>query len=351
MVRRLHIKENLVNLMDSKVYDNIALLGYTCTLAANDLHHIHLCAVGDKFQEIHTDAEEYMYRIQELGDFCFELAKEGGLQLYNETNALEVLKDSGNDWKVLEDNEYDFDRAYENMSDIFTNISEFIMTIQKLEGITTDVSSKLDEYLREFTKIVNYFIEKKLNNSNDILVSDTVDTTYATAESFRRNGRRTVKEANKGYSAKVYQILDDTYVSETDGKVDPDFISDNVDLYIFNDRDSYFNGIKNTRRKATSVAYDGLLNLFQVNIDDAEGKVRITSEMAKQWLKKHGIDYITLLKPVVDHIEQYREENKNESFKKNRKSVKESITYDRFEVRGYYDSNFRGLADSESFDW
>ena len=164
MIKKLHINES-VNLMADKVYDNIALLGYACSLAANDLHHIHLCAEGDKFQEIHETADQYLSDVRNLGDFCLELAKEGGLSTYNETYALDVLKDSGNDWKVEEATEYNFEEAFTAMSDILTDLSQFIVIIQEMEGVTTDVSSELDNYLRNFTKNVNYFIAKKLDKN------------------------------------------------------------------------------------------------------------------------------------------------------------------------------------------
>ena len=126
--------------------------------------------------------------------------------------------------------------------------------------------------------------------------------------------KKQVTEANKGYSSAVYQALDDTYVSEWDGKVDPDFIADNVELFIWNTKE-YYDEIFNTRRPAHSVAYSGLLGLFQLNVTDYDVNVRITSEMVKQWLKKHGIDYVKLLKPIVDKIEEERAERKAESKK------------------------------------
>lgn len=125
------------------------------------------------------------------------------------------------------------------------------------------------------------------------------------------NNRKQFTEADKGYSRSVYQALDDTYVSEFDGKVDPEYISDNVELFIWNTEKNY-NEIFNTRRKATSVAYEGLIDLFQLNVKDADVKIRVTSEMVKQWCKKHGINYITMLKPVVDRIEEERAERKAE---------------------------------------
>ena len=189
MVKKLMIKES-VNKMADEVYDNIALLGYACTLAANDLHHIHLCAIGDKFQEIHESADEYLSKVRELNDFCLELAKEGGLETYNETFANDVIKDAGNDWKVAEDKEYDFVKAFTEMSNILTDLSQFIMIIEELEGVTPDVTSVLDDYLREFTKAVNYFIDKKLANTGEILVGQT--------ESVRRNRKRLAKESIYG---------------------------------------------------------------------------------------------------------------------------------------------------------
>ena len=143
--------------------------------------------------------------------------------------------------------------------------------------------------------------------------------------------KRSVTEANKGYSSAVYQALDDTYVSEWDGKVD-------VELFIWN-TEEYYNEIFNTRRPAHSVAYSGLLGLFQLNVTDYDVNVRITSEMVKQWLKKHGIDYVKLLKPVVDKIEEERAERKAESKKesvRSRRSVKEEV----FPYESKRDSSF-----------
>ena len=211
---KLHIKEDIdsynklfldesVNLMDADLYDNVALLGYCCTLAYNDLYHIHLCAKGDKFQEIHQDAEVYYGKMSELGDFCLELAKEGGLELYNETHAYEVIKDSGNDWAVEEAASYDFKEAYTAMSNILSDICKFINIIEDMDGVTSDVTSTLDEYLREFTKAVNYFIASKLDEDTDILTGD-VDIPVESYNSNHiheshkvRKNRLFVKELNK----------------------------------------------------------------------------------------------------------------------------------------------------------
>ena len=175
MVRKLKINES-VNIMPDLVYDNLALLGYCCTLAANDLHHIHLCAKGDKFQEIHNDAEDYMSEVRNLGDLCLELAREGSLELYNETNAYDVIKDSGNDWKVETAKSYTFEEAYTAMSNILSDLTQFITIIEDMDDVKSDVISELDTYARTFSKAVNYFIAQKLGKDDESDVNDEFNT-------------------------------------------------------------------------------------------------------------------------------------------------------------------------------
>ena len=170
MVRKLKINES-VNIMPNEVYDNIALLGYTCTLAANDLHHIHLCAEGDKFQEIHECADKYLDEVRELGDICLELAKEGNIALMNETDALAILKDNGgSDWQVANEDSYNFKEAFTAMSNILSDLTEGITLIEDMDGVTSDVVSIMDEWARKFSKEVNYFIAKKLDRNEEILM-------------------------------------------------------------------------------------------------------------------------------------------------------------------------------------
>lgn len=161
MVKKLRLNED-VNKASSEVYENIVLLGYAAVLAANDFHHIHLCTIGDKFQEIHSMADQYQYNMRNLADFCFEVAKESDIKLMNETYALQILSDEGVDWAVSEADTYRFEDAYNTFSNILSDIAEFITEIENTEGITSDLISSLDNYLRDFTKDVNYFIPSRL---------------------------------------------------------------------------------------------------------------------------------------------------------------------------------------------
>ena len=71
-----------------------------------------------------------------------------------------------------------------------------------------------------------------------------------------------------------------------------------------------------------------------------EGAFNAVSKALDTDTKNDIYDYIIRVYELDTDEEDYEES-----------ICKESVTYDRFEVRGYYDSNFRGLADSESFDW
>ena len=145
------------------------------------------------------------------------------------------------------------------------------------------------------------------------------DAKYESVMSKRKRTRMT--EANKGYSSAVYQALDSDFRDGWSGKVDPVYVSDQVELWLMNDKPCYDN-IFNTRMKAHSVAYAAMLSLFQDVVDRYDVKVRVTSEMAKQWLKRNGMNYIEVLKPVVSRVEEEREERKsyeNESYRRRRR--------------------------------
>ena len=130
---------------------------------------------------------------------------------------------------------------------------------------------------------------------------------------------KTVLEVDKGYSRKVYAALDDAF-KDSDGKAELVYISDAVDMWLFN-TEKLYKEIFNNRRKATSIAYEALIDLFQDTVDGYDAKVRVTSEMVKQWFKRVGLDYKEALKPVVDKIEEEREEakaDKKESVRRKR---------------------------------
>ena len=223
MVRKIRIKES-VNTMNDSIYDNLALLGYTCSLAANDLHHIHLCATGDKFQEIHECADKYLDDVREFGDICLELAKEGNISLLNETYALEVLKDNGgSDWQVADKDFYNFEEAFTQMSNILSDLTQGITLIEDMDGVTSDVVSVLDEWARKFSKEVNYFIAKKLSNE-EILVSQT--------ESVKKRNRKVKESVSKKDIKTVMKAAVDVSTKDELTKVLGSLLSIDKQLYL-----------------------------------------------------------------------------------------------------------------------
>ena len=136
----------------------------------------------------------------------------------------------------------------------------------------------------------------------------------------------TIKERNLGYTSSAQSVWDDLYVDSYSNKIDEKYLADSVDLWLYNTY-SLYNEIGNRRRKAYSVVYEALLSLLQTNVDDnLEGKkVRVTSEMVKGWFKKHNADFKEILKPVVDTVEESRQEMFDESSFSKRNNKKSSI--------------------------
>ena len=62
-----------------------------------------------------------------------------------------------------------------------------------MDGVTSDVISVLDDYLRDFTKAVNYFIANKLNTEDDILTGEV--------ESYKREH---IHESHKVHKNKLF---------------------------------------------------------------------------------------------------------------------------------------------------
>jgi hypothetical protein len=80
-----------------------------------------------------------------------------------------------------------------------------------------------------------------------------------------------------------------------------------------------------------------MLDLFQTNVNDNlyPKKVRITSEMVQSWFRKHNADFKAILKPVVDKVEEERQEFTTES----KLNIKENNNngYNKYRLVDYFD--------------
>lgn len=148
-----------VNLASQDVYEELLKLAYKCRLASNDFHHMHLNAVGEKFNEIHTRSDDFYYRFNRLSDMFFELAKENGMYIENESHAIEIVKD----WTPHNEESYEYEQFLINSEKIMSAMVNDISAIQNMSGVTSDIQSELDNVKRDLTREVNYFTTSTLD--------------------------------------------------------------------------------------------------------------------------------------------------------------------------------------------
>lgn len=146
-----------------------------------------------------------------------------------------------------------------------------------------------------------------------------------------------LNESDYGYTSSVQSVLDELYVEN--GQIIENYLADNVDLWLFNTQKLY-NELKNNRRKSYSIVYEAMLDLFQSNVNDNlyPKKVRVTSEMVQRWFKKHNADFKAILKPVVDKVEEERQELNSADYSESM-SIKENAANgtNKYRLVDYFD--------------
>lgn len=147
-----------------------------------------------------------------------------------------------------------------------------------------------------------------------------------------------LNESNYGYTSSAQSVWNELYVDPDTNKIYEDYLADNVDIWLFN-TESLYNELKNKRRKSYSIVYEALLSLFQSNVNDNlyPKKVRITSEMVQSWFRKHNADFKAVLKPVVDKVEEERQELNSADYSES-VSIKENANgTDKYRLVDYFD--------------
>ena len=83
------------------------------------------------------------------------------------------------------------------------------------------------------------------------------------------------------------------------------------------------NAMIGRRSKTHSLVWLGLTLLCQDAFKDANGtKSSLTSDKIKGWFKSHNLDYIKVLKPLVDEVEEERVDRENYEKKQKSKAGK-----------------------------
>lgn len=161
------------------VFEKLAKAGYAYTVLGNNMKHIHFCACGQKFKEIHEEAERYYHRFLYMADVLFELASESPLvKLDNPTRAKEHCEDI----EVETESEYPFEIAMPHIQTNLSSAIEYIKAVRTAATTRPDIQSKMDEELSYLNKECNYIIRKKLQKGDssygDFAPADAMGESY-----------------------------------------------------------------------------------------------------------------------------------------------------------------------------
>lgn len=158
---KLIIKDS-INMASENVYEKFELLGHVLYLASNDIHTIHINATGPQFQELHSVADTLRIRLFELVDACFEIASENDVIVKNNSSSLDYVPN----WVPVTNEKYYFNQGIYKIQEIIKNVVNNMVQLRELPSITSDLVSELDTWIRELTKEVNYFLNRKLKNKD-----------------------------------------------------------------------------------------------------------------------------------------------------------------------------------------
>ena len=121
------------------------------------MKHIHFHAVGNKFDRLHSIANEYYEKSNEDSDLFGEWALEYGDEIQNPSDAAKLL-----DAIVENDNQYNWENGIKAISDWIQQYIEEMSTVRKSKYASDDVKSELDTIIRYWKKENEYKNEARL---------------------------------------------------------------------------------------------------------------------------------------------------------------------------------------------
>ena len=121
------------------------------------MKHIHFHAVGNKFDRLHSIANEYYEKSNEDSDLFGEWAMEYGDEIQNPSDAAKLL-----DAIVENDNQYNWENGIKAISDWIQQYIEEMSTVRKSKYASDDVKSELDTIIRYWKKENDYKNEARL---------------------------------------------------------------------------------------------------------------------------------------------------------------------------------------------
>ena len=121
------------------------------------MKHIHFHSVGNKFDRLHSIANEYYEKSNEDSDLFGEWAMEYGEEIQNPSDAAKLL-----DVIVENDNQYNWENGIKAISDWIQQYIEEMTTVRKSKYASDDVKSELDTIIRYWKKENDYKNEARL---------------------------------------------------------------------------------------------------------------------------------------------------------------------------------------------
>lgn len=132
-------------------------LYYFSVVFTNTMKHIHFHAVGNKFDRLHSIANEYYEKSNEDSDLFGEWAMEHGEEIQNPSDAAKLL-----DAIVENDNQYNWENGIKAISDWIQQYIEEMTTVRKSKYASDDIKSELDTIIRYWKKENDYKNEARL---------------------------------------------------------------------------------------------------------------------------------------------------------------------------------------------
>ena len=121
------------------------------------MKHIHFHAVGNKFDRLHSIANEYYEKSNADSDLFGEWAMEYGEEIQNPSDAAKLL-----DVIVENDNQYNWENGIKAISDWTQQYIEEMTTVRKSKYASDDIKSELDTIIRYWKKENGYKNEARL---------------------------------------------------------------------------------------------------------------------------------------------------------------------------------------------
>ena len=121
------------------------------------MKHIHFHAVGNKFDRLHSIANEYYEKSNADSDLFGEWAMEYGEEIQNPSDAAKLL-----DAIVENDNQYNWENGIKAISDWTQQYIEEMTTVRKSKYASDDIKSELDTIIRYWKKENGYKNEARL---------------------------------------------------------------------------------------------------------------------------------------------------------------------------------------------